>query len=206
MQKVSFHINFTKKLTCFSLLPSPEGLAFNCLSMASITVRRSVNIWIINVFSMAILWRIPVTDHYEMKVCKQCLRAQTSVDIVLGPTKKLNLTVIQKVNLGLKLYSVPTCIISHRQRASLTWCQLFNSACLFLSVSVQLHMGQVLIFMFFKFEIIYILLGNGSKQICHNMILIPPFHCSCCFQDKGAVRSAAVLKKHIDMLIRGWQV
>lgn len=190
-------------MTCFSTLSSPEGLAFNCLSMASITVRHSVNIWIINVFSMAILWRIPVTDHYEMKVCKQCLRAQTSVDIILGPTKKLNLTVIQKINLGLKLYSV---LPSHWHRASLTCCQLFNSVYLFLSVSVQLHMGQVLIVMFFKFEIIYILLGNGSKQICHDMILICPFHCSCCFQDKGAVHSAAVLKKYIDTLIRGWQV
>lgn len=107
----------------FSSLSSPEGLAFNCLSMASITVWRSVNIWIINVFSMAILGRIPVTDHYEMQVCKQCLRVQTSVDIVLEPTKKLNLTVIQKVNLDLKIYSV---LPSHWHRASVTLCQQFN--------------------------------------------------------------------------------
>lgn len=62
----------------FPWLSIPEGFILNCLSMASITVRSSVNIWIINVLSVTILWTVPVADHYELRVSKHHLRSDFS--------------------------------------------------------------------------------------------------------------------------------
>lgn len=76
-----------EEVDMFPWLSIPEGFIFNCLSMASITVRSSVNIWIINVLSVTILWTVPVADHYELRVSKHHLRVQTWVDVILGPTK-----------------------------------------------------------------------------------------------------------------------
>lgn len=69
----------------FPWLSIPEGFILNCLSMALITVWSRVNIWIINVFSVTVLWTVPVVD--ELKVSKQHLRVHTSVDVTLEPTK-----------------------------------------------------------------------------------------------------------------------
>lgn len=76
------------KVTCFSSPFPPENVGFNCLSMASIAIMCSVNIWIINVFLMAALQRITVTE-----IIMRC-EYVNNADIILGLTNRISFTYI----------------------------------------------------------------------------------------------------------------